>query len=362
MHEKYMKLALELAEKGRGKVNPNPMVGAIIVKKNKVIGKGYHECYGEAHAEVKAFQNATEDVEGATLYVTLEPCSHYGKTPPCVDKIIDKKINRVFIGSLDPNPLVSGRGVEKLIDAGIEVTTGILEKECRELNEIFMKYMVERKPFVIMKTAMSLDGKIATKIGESKWITCSESRNNVHRLRDQVAGIMVGVNTVIMDNPELTCRIENGNNPVRIIVDSSLRIPIDSKVLGKQHIAETIIATTPQADIRKKIEIEDKGVKVLITESLEGKVDLQDLMSKLAMENIDSVFLEGGSTLNFSALEQSIVDKVQVYIAPKIIGGDKSKTPVGGSGVECLINAFQLHRVSYRTIGEDILIEGYIRR
>ena len=203
-----------------------------------------------------------------------------------------------------------------------------------------MKYIVERKPFVIMKTAMSLDGKIATKIGESKWITCSESRNNVHRLRDQVAGIMVGVNTVIMDNPELTCRIENGNKPVRIIVDSSLRIPIDSKVLGKQHIAKTIIATTPQADIRKKIEIEDKGVKVLITESLKGKVDLQELMSKLAMENIDSVFLEGGSTLNFSALEQSIVDKVQVYIAPKIIGGDKSKTPVGGGGVECLINAF----------------------
>jgi len=357
-----MKLALELAEKGRGKVSPNPMVGAVIVKENKVIGKGYHKGYGEAHAEAKAFENAIEDVEGATLYVTLEPCSHYGKTPPCVDKIIDKKIKRVFIGSLDPNPLVSGKGVQKLIDAGIEVTTGILEKQCRELNEVFMKYIVEKKPFAIMKTAMSLDGKIATKTDESKWITGLGSRKNVHRLRNEVAGIMVGVNTVIADNPELTCRIENGNNPIRIIVDSKLRIPIDSKVLNNQCIVKTIIATTDQADMLKKIEIEKKGVKVLITKSLDGRVDLQDLMSKLGQKNIDSILLEGGGTLNYSALEQGIVDKVQVYIAPKIIGGEKSKTPVEGSGIEDLTKAFQLHRISYKTIDEDILIEGYIRR
>lgn len=362
MHENYMKLALELAEKGRGKVSPNPMVGAVIVKENRVIGKGYHECYGEAHAEVKAFENATVDVEGATLYVTLEPCSHYGKTPPCVNKIIDKKIKEVVIGSLDPNPLVSGRGVQKLIDAGIEVTIGVLEKECRELNEVFMKYIVEKKPFVIMKIAMSLDGKIATKTGESKWITGSGSRNNVHRLRNEVAGIMVGVNTVITDNPELTCRIENGNNPIRIIVDSKLRIPIDSNVLESQNLAKTIVATTDKADMAKKIEIEKKGVKVLIIKSIEGKVDLQELMSRLTEENIDSILLEGGATLNFSALEQQIVDKVQIYIAPKIIGGDKSKTPVGGNGIEDLTKTFQLHRISHKTIGEDILIEGYIRR
>lgn len=362
MDEDYMKLALELARKGKGKVSPNPMVGAVIVKGNNIIGKGYHECYGEAHAEVKAFESTTEDVEGATLYVTLEPCSHYGRTPPCVDKIINKKIGKVFIGSVDPNPLVSGRGVQKLIDAGIEVTTGILEKECRELNEVFMKYIVKKKPFVIMKTAMSLDGKIATKTGESKWITGSESRDNVHRFRNEVSGIMVGVNTVIADNPELTCRIENGNNPIRIIVDSKLRIPIDYKVLENQDMAKTIIATTNQANMAKKIELEKKGVKVLITKNLEGRVDLQDLMSKLAEQNIDSILLEGGSTLNFSALEQGIVDKVQVYIAPKIIGGEKSKTPVGGSGIQCLTNAFQLDRINHKSVGEDILIEGYIRR
>jgi diaminohydroxyphosphoribosylaminopyrimidine deaminase/5-amino-6-(5-phosphoribosylamino)uracil reductase len=362
VQEKYMKLALELAERGRGKVNPNPMVGAVIVKENRVIAKGFHECYGEAHAEVNAFINATEDVEGSTLYVTLEPCSHHGKTPPCVDKIIHKKIKKVVIGSLDPNPLVSGKGVKKLIDAGIEVITGVLEDECKGLNRVFMKYIVEKKPFVIMKTAMSLDGKISTKIGESKWITCPESRKCVHQLRDKVNGIMIGVNTVITDNPELTCRIENGNNPVRIIVDSKLRIPMESKVLENQNLAKTIVATTNYADMTKKDEIEKKGVKVLIIKSLEERVDLQELMLQLGQENIDSILLEGGGTLNFSALKQGIVDKVQVYIAPKIIGGENSKAPVGGSGIEYLVDAFNLDNIKSKMIGEDILIEGYIRR
>ncbi len=197
MDENYMKIAISLARNGKGKVNPNPMVGAIIVKENKIIGRGYHEHYGEAHAEVRAFENATEDVEGSTLYVTLEPCSHYGRTPPCVDKIIEMKVQKVIIGSLDPNPLVSGKGVQKLLDAGIEVKAGVLEEECKDLNEVFMKFIVEKRPFIIMKTAMSLDGKIATKTGESKWITGSRSRENVHQLRNEVAGIMVGVNTII---------------------------------------------------------------------------------------------------------------------------------------------------------------------
>lgn len=362
MQENYMRLALELAERGRGKVNPNPMVGAVIVKENRVIGKGFHECYGEAHAEVNAFLNANEDVEGSTLYVTLEPCSHHGKTPPCVDKIIHKKIKKVVIGSLDPNPLVSGKGVKKLIDAGIEVITGVLEDECKELNRVFMKYIVEKKPFVIMKTAMSLDGKISTKTGESKWITSYESRKCVHQLRDKVKGIMVGVNTIIADNPELTCRIENGNNPIRIIVDSKLRIPVESKVLENQNLAKTIVATTNYADRTKKDEIEKKGVKVLIIKSLEERVDLQELMLQLGQENIDSILLEGGGTLNFSALKQGIVDKVQVYIAPKIIGGENSKAPVGGSGIEYLVDAFNLDNIKSKMIGEDILIEGYIRR
>ena len=357
-----MKLAISLARNGRGKVSPNPMVGAIIVKENKIIGRGYHEDYGGPHAEVRAFANATEDVEGSTLYVTLEPCSHYGRTPPCVDKIIDMKVKKVIIGSLDPNPLVSGKGVQNLLDAGIEVQTGVLEEECKELNEIFMKFIVKKEPFVIIKTAMSLDGKIATKIGESKWITGSKSRENVHQLRNDLSAIMVGVNTIILDNPELTCRIENGKNPVRIIVDSRLRIPMTSKVLKNQDKARTIIATTRKADMAKKIDLENKGIKILIIKDLEARVDLEDLMSELAAENIDSILLEGGSTLNFSALEQGIVDKVQIYIAPKIIGGEISKTPVGGNGIESLMDAFQLERIKHKIIGEDILIEGYIRR
>lgn len=357
-----MKSALRLAKIGKGKVDPNPMVGAVIVKENKVIAKGWHQSYGEAHAEVTAFENAITDVEGATMYVTLEPCSHYGKTPPCADMIIKKKIKRVVVGTLDPNPLVAGQGVKKLVDAGIEVLIGVLEKECRDINRVFMKYIAEKKPFVVMKTAMSLDGKIATKKGESKWITGAKARESVHELRNEMAGIMVGINTVIKDNPQLICRIENGKNPIRIIVDSKLRISIDSKVLENQDIAKTIIATTDQGDIRKKKEIEEKGVKVLVVKSLEGRVDLQDLMSKLAEEKIDSILLEGGATLNFSALEQSIVDKVRIYIAGKIIGGDQSKTPVGGRGIDLLRDAFQLENIKYKSVGKDLLVEGYIKR
>ena len=362
MDKYYMKLAMDLAKKGKGKVNPNPMVGAVIVKENRIMGQGYHEYYGGAHAEVNAFKDATEDVEGSALYVTLEPCSHYGSTPPCVDKIIDMKIKKVIIGSVDPNPLISGKGIEKLVEAGIEVVVGVLENECKELNEVFMKYIVEKRPFVIMKTAMSLDGKIATKTGESKWITGSKAREKVHQLRNEVSGIMVGVNTVIVDDPELTCRIENGKSPVRIIIDSKLRIPINSKVLKNQDISRTIIATTNQADAIKKRELEEKQIKIIFVESLEGRVDLQVLMLKLADEKIDSILLEGGSTLNFSALKQSIVDKVQVYIAPKLIGGQMSKTPVGGIGIEDLMSAFHLDKLKHKSIGEDILIEGYIRR
>lgn len=365
-HEDYMKIALELAAKGRGKVNPNPMVGAVIVKENEIIGKGYHKCYGKGHAELRAFEDATNNgtynVEGATLYVTLEPCCHYGKTPPCVDKIIENKIKKVVIGMLDPNPLVAGKGVKKLISSGIEVVTGVLEEECQKLNEVFIKYISQKTPFVIMKTAMSLDGKIATKTGESKWITGQKSRENVHNLRNEVMAIMVGINTVICDDPELTCRIQNGKNPIRIIVDTKLRIPMNSRVLQNQDKAKTIIATSNEAAIEKIKEIEKGGAKVLIIKSLKGKVDLVELMEKLASENIDSILLEGGSTLNFSALEQSIVDKVQVYIAAKIIGGEKAKTPVGGVGIELLANAFELHNTTCRQVGEDFLLEGYIRR
>ena len=241
----YMKRALELAAKGRGYTNPNPMVGAVIVKNGKIIGEGYHERCGEGHAEVNAFRNATEDTEGADIYVTLEPCSHYGKTPPCADLIVSKKIKRAIIGALDPNPLVSGRGIEKLKAAGIEVVTGVLAEESIALNEIFMKYIRDKEPFVLAKWAMSLDGKIACHTGDSQWISCEESRNEVQQLRHQMMGILVGVDTVITDNPRLTCRLEHGKNPVRIIADSNLRIPMDATVLD--GTVRTIIITTSQA-------------------------------------------------------------------------------------------------------------------
>jgi len=362
MDEEFMKMALELAKDGTGRVSPNPMVGAVIVKNNRIIAKGYHKEYGKAHAEIDAFNNATEDVEGATMYVTLEPCSHYGKTPPCADKIVEKKISRVVIGSLDPNPLVSGNGMKRLTDAGIEVTLGILEKNCKKLNEVFMKYISEKKPFVLMKSAMSLDGKIATYSGESKWISGEESRKNVHKLRNELLAIMVGVETVIKDDPELTCRVENGRNPIRIVVDSSLRIPIESKLVEGARDIKTIIATTKRVNKEKKLLLEEAGVIVLITDEINKRVDLLDLMRKLGAMQIDSILLEGGATLNYSALSQGIVDKVQIFIAPMIIGGENSKTIVSGSGVEFLKDAFKLRDLKTSLIGQDILIEGYVKK
>lgn len=354
-----MKLAIELAKKGEGKVNPNPMVGAVIVKDGTIIGEGYHEKYGEGHAEVNAFKSLKEDPSGATMYVTLEPCSHYGKTPPCVDKIIQSKIKRVVIGMIDPNPLVSGNGVDKLKKAGIEVKVGVLEYKCKKLNEIFIKYILTKNPFVVLKTAMSLDGKIATRTGESKWITSEKSRLEVHNLRNKLSAIMVGVNTVIKDNPELTCRIENGNDPIRIIVDSTLKIPMDSKVLQNKD-DKTIIATTKRANINSMQELLKKNIQVIIIEEKNGQVDLSELIKKLGELGIDSILLEGGSTLNYSALEENIVDKVMVYIAPKIIGGESSKTSVGGRGIDKLKDAFKLKYITTNIVDEDILVEGYI--
>lgn len=356
-----MEIALDLARKGVGKVNPNPLVGAVIVNDGKIIGKGYHESYGKAHAEINAFKDAgAKLLEGSTMYVTLEPCSHYGKTPPCVDQIIENRIKRVVIGMVDPNPLVSGKGVKKLQEAGIDVTVGILEDECKKLNEVFIKYITKKKPFVVLKTAMSLDGKISTASGESKWITDKEARENVHTLRNELTAIMIGIDTVIIDNPELTCRIPNGRNPIRIVVDSKLRIPYDSKILETAKKFKTIIATTEKASKEKIHKLKDLGIIVIETKSKNEKVDLKDLMLKLGKQNIDSILLEGGSTLNYSALESGIVDKILVYIAPKIIGGIKSKTPVGGSGISNLKDAFKVRELSTSIIGKDILLQGYI--
>lgn len=362
MDENYMRQALEWAEKGRGRTAPNPMVGAVIVKEGRIIGTGYHTAYGKAHAEVEAFRSIDAEVAGATLFVTLEPCSHHGKTPPCADLIIEKKIRRVVIASLDPNPLVSGRGVEKLKKAGIEVAIGVLKAESNELNEVFMKYIVHKKPFVVLKSAMSLDGKIATASGESKWITGEAARKQVHYLRNHLSGIMVGVETIIQDDPELTSRVPGGKNPVRIIVDSTLRLPLEAKVLRDQVRAKTIIATTEQADKTKWRLLQDRGITLLAVKALDGRVDLAALMLEVGRSGIDSILLEGGATLNYSALMAGVVDKVHLYIAPKLIGGERAKTPIGGNGIRHLDQAIEIERRTMTVVGEDLLIKGYIRK
>ena len=355
-----MRMALDLARKGKGWTTPNPLVGAVIVKGGRVIGQGYHQKYGQPHAEVNAIVSAKEDVTGATLYVTLEPCSHFGKTPPCSDLLIDKNIKRVVVGTLDPNPLVAGKGIERLRSNGIEVVTGVLEEGSQKLNEIFIKYIVTKEPFVIMKNAMSLDGKIATVTGESQWISGESSRKQVHSLRHELAGIMVGIETIIKDDPQLTSRTLNSRNPIRIVVDSQLRIPIASKVLTQQDKAKTILATTRRANKEKLNTLKQMGIEVIVTKEKGGRVDLQELMKLLGAKGIDSILLEGGANLNFSALEEGIVDKIQSYIAPKIIGGKEAKTAVEGAGVHSLKNAFQIDRMAPVMVGEDLFVEGYI--
>lgn len=362
----YMKRALQLAKKGCGFTNPNPMVGAVLVKEGEIIGEGFHEKYGEGHAEVNAFKHATKNPEGATIYVTLEPCSHYGKTPPCADLIIRNKVARVVIGTLDPNPLVAGHGVEKLQQAGIEVVFGILEKECMELNHIFMKYIQHKQPYVLLKTAMTLDGKIATVMGESQWISCETSRRQVHELRNQYMAIMVGINTVQMDNPNLTCRLPEMSNceqPIRIVVDSRLSISEDAAVLKQQELAKTIIAIAKAMDEKKKDRLLKRGIEILEVPQFEGtkwSVDLKTLVQRLGEMEIDSILVEGGATLAFSMIEQKIVDEVVTYVAPKIIGGEQAKTPIGGKGIGWLQDAVRLERLSCEVVGQDLCIRGKV--
>lgn len=357
-----MRRAIELSKKGTGYTNPNPLVGAVIVKDGRIIGEGYHKILGGPHAEINAFENAKEDVAGATMYVTLEPCSHYGRTPPCAEAIIKKKIAKVVVGMPDPNPLVSGNGIKLLQDHGVEVVTGILSQEVEKLNEIFIKFITTNLPFCIMKTAMTLDGKIATVTGESKWITGPSARNYVHQIRHQVSGIMVGIGTVLADNPSLTTRLEsiNGVDPTRIIVDTNAVIPLESIVLNNDSLAKTIIATTDKAESTKLDQLKKLGAEIIITPIVDGRVDLVYLMKELGKKKIDSVLLEGGSELNFSAIQAQIVDKVITFIAPKILGGKTSKTPVGGQGIRCLGEALLLDNLNTELIGEDVKIEGYV--
>lgn len=354
MNEKYMRRAIELAKRGMGFTNPNPLVGAVIVKDGRIIGEGWHEYYGGLHAERNAIKNAAEDTAGADMYVTLEPCSHHGKQPPCTEAVAAAGIKRVFIGSSDPNPLVSGKGVAYLKDNGISVQTGVLEKECDELNEIFFHYITQKRPYIIMKTAMSADGKTASYTGDSKWITNELSRQNVHKTRKRVAAIMVGINTVIADDPMLNCRCDNPKNPIRIVCDSNLRIPENSQLVQTAREIPTIVATVSRN--AAKIEaLEKMGIEVIVTNG--EKVNLPELMNELGRRGTDSVLVEGGATLHAALIESGLADKLQVYIAPKIIGGNEARSVVGGKGVEFVRDAYMFEKPVITTFGDDIMIE-----
>ena len=363
--EEYMRRALELARKGEGHTSPNPMVGCVVVKDGRIISEGYHEKYGEFHAERNALTRCTEDTAGADLYVTLEPCCHQGKTPPCTDIIIEKKIARVFVGSMDSNPLVAGKGVQILRDHGIYVETGILDAECRKLNEVFYHYIATKTPFVVMKYAMTLDGKIACATGDSKWVTGEIARTQVHRMRGRYRGIMVGIGTVLADDPMLNCRVEGGVDPVRIICDSNLHIPTESQIVKTASDIETIVACSQEAlESERKQEkirrLKEAGIQIIGTEGAHG-VNLVELMKKLGGQNIDSILLEGGGTLNASALEDGIVNKVYAYIAGKLIGGMDARSPVEGMGIDRMADAITLQNVEIEKLGDDFCIVGYVK-
>ena len=354
--EKYMRQAIALALKGTGRVNPNPLVGAVVVKDGRVIGEGYHQQYGCPHAERNALAACTESPAGATIYVTLEPCCHHGKNPPCTQALIQAGVSRVVVGSADPNPLVAGKGIAQLKAAGIQVEEGCLQAECDAINFIFFHYITTKQPYLALKYAMTADGKIACHTGASRWITGEAARHHVHQLRNKYAAIMVGTGTALADDPELTCRIANGNNPVRIVCDTQLRTPLSAKLVTTATEVPTIIATCCQDEIRHK-PYQEAGCQVWVLPAKNEVVDLHTLLQRLGQEKIDSVLVEGGGQLNWSLLQAGLVQRVYTYIAPKIFGGSTAKSPVRGIGVDTPQQAFQMKVISTQQLGDDFLLE-----
>ena len=357
----YMRLALELARRGLGWTSPNPMVGAVIVKDGRIIGQGWHARCGGLHAERHALSQCTESPRGATLYVTLEPCCHQGRQPPCTDAILDSGITRVVIGSADPNPQVAGKGVEILRRSGVEVVTGVEQSACDALNYVFFHYIQTRRPYVVMKYAMTLDGKIATRTGASRWITGETARARVHQDRHRYTAIMAGIDTVLADDPLLNCRMEGGRQPVRVLCDSHLRLPLESRIVRSARDFPTIVAAG-QPDPARIAALEDAGCRVWCLPDEQGRVDLPALMDRLGGEEIDSVLLEGGGTLNWAMLEAGLVQRVQAYIAPKLFGGREARSPVGGLGIALPDQAAVLQNVTVTALGGDFLLEGEVSR
>jgi diaminohydroxyphosphoribosylaminopyrimidine deaminase/5-amino-6-(5-phosphoribosylamino)uracil reductase len=359
-----MQRALKLAHRGLGRTSPNHLVGAVVVKEGKVVGEGYHERAGAPHAEIHALQQAGANAQGSTLYLNLEPCAHYGRTPPCTQTIINAGVRRVVAAISDPNPLVAGKGFAALRTAGIEVKIGLLRKEAKQLNEFFIKYITTGYPFVTLKVAMSLDGKIASFTGDSRWITGEKARHHVHNLRNQYDAVLVGIGTVLMDNPQLTTRLPGGQgrDAVRVVVDSQLRLPLDALLVTGEYPARTIVATTSEHSPSKKRALENAGVEVWVIVGEGPRVNLRELMISLGQREIISILVEGGATVNDAMLAAGLVDKVHFYIAPKIIGGTKAPGPVGGMGIAQVVAAIGLTDLQVSKCGEDILVTGYLTK
>ncbi len=359
--EHYIKKALSLALKGRGFTSPNPMVGAVVVKNGEIVGKGFHEAVGKAHAEVNAIDDAGKNAKGADIYVTLEPCNHTGRTPPCTRKILEAGIRRVVIAMSDPNPDVRGGGGDFLIENGLDVVTGVLEDEARKQNEIFIKFIETKRPFVIVKCAATLDGRIATRTGNSKWISCGKSRQYVHELRHAVDGIMVGSGTVKNDDPSLTTRLDSieGLDPVRIVPDTSLSVPENAKILTQDSDSETIIVTSCSAPQDKKEALERAGARIIESPLKDGMIDLDYLMGELGRIGITSLLIEGGSRLAASAFKAGVVDKINFFFAPKILGGEG--LPIcSGEGPAVMDDSIRVKNIRTERFDDDIMIEGYI--
>ncbi len=359
MHKTYMQRAIDLAKKGAGWTAPNPMVGAVIVKDGRIIGEGYHEKCGQLHAERNAIASLTQSAEGATIYVTLEPCCHYGKTPPCTEAILEQKVSTVYIGSRDPNPLVAGKGVRFLREHGVTVIEDFMREECDALNPVFFHYITKRTPYVVMKYAMTMDGKIATRTGASKWITGEEARGHVQTLRGRYASIMVGIGTVLADDPMLNCRLPGAHQPLRIVVDSDLRIPLTSQLLQTAGEYPTLIVCAKEslAESEAAENIRKLGAKVVALGDENGKVSMERLMEYLGSRQIDSVLVEGGGQIHEACRNAGIVNHICCYIAPKILGGRDAKTPVEGAGADTMEDAMMLSEPKITRLGMDILLE-----
>jgi diaminohydroxyphosphoribosylaminopyrimidine deaminase/5-amino-6-(5-phosphoribosylamino)uracil reductase len=360
--ERFMRLALRLARKGEGMTSPNPMVGAVLVKGGAIVGTGYHHRAGEPHAEILALRRAGEKAKGATLYLNLEPCDHFGRTAPCTRAILKAGVQRVVAGMKDPNPLVSGRGIKRLKEAGVRVEVGVCKEACQELNAAFVKGMTSGTPWVILKAALSLDGKSATRSGDSRWISSGASRRQVHRLRRRVDAVMVGIGTVRRDDPLLNIRLpgrRTARQPLRVVIDSRLRIPLASRIVRTAEDFPTLVVTTPAAPVDKRQRLKKAGVKVLVTRAdRRGRVKLRPLMRALRHLGIQSVLLEGGPALNAGALEERIVDRILLFVAPKIIGGREAPGMAGGEGVWRMKSARRAEILRVRRIGPDLMIEA----